>query len=218
MKRLMKNSMLALAGASLFLVGSEAKAITTNSVTTDTYGPATADWNHNFVLQQFNPALGSLQSVYIQVTESIEVSGTVANTGATSASFTFTPGSVLTVTMPGALGELIPNPNGIARFYTLPAGGSAPYVRSLGSDTVDTEFVLPADMEWFKGTGTFLMPSFTQVQNSFAGGGGKIVPSLVTMASGTIQVQYTYIASIPEPAALSLLAMGGAMWLLRKRR
>lgn len=218
MKRLMKNIVLVLACASL-LVGGASKASTNVVSETANYGPATSDWTNSFVLQQFNPALGSLQSVFISAAEDIDVNGTVVNNKSSSANFKFQSGSLLTVTLPGLLGTLQPNPMGVVSTYKKLAGfASASYGPTQASGSANTLFTLPADMAWFTGTGTFSLPSFTQVQNLITGGGGKISPSLVTTASGSVRVEYTFITAVPEPASLSLLVLGGAMLLLRKRR
>ena len=124
MKSLIKNSLLGLATAALLLAASEAMAVTLTY--TDVYPPGTTEWSHNFVLQQFNPALGSLQSVYIEANESVDINGTVQNTSTGPQSFTFRAGSLLTVTLPGTLGFLQPSPLALAQAYNLPAGGSAP--------------------------------------------------------------------------------------------
>jgi hypothetical protein len=65
--------------------------------------------------------------------------------------------------------------------------------------------------------GTFTSPGFTANITTIIGGGGNIDTSITTLASGNLSVQYTYVP-IPEPGALALLALGGAVMLLRKRR
>jgi len=216
MKILRKNSVVGLASVVLFLVAAcEAKAAT--QTFTDVYPPGTTEWSHNFVLTQFNPALGSLQSVYIAASESVNLTGTVQNTSTGPQSFTFRAGSLLTVTLPGTLGFLQPSPLALAQAYNLPAGGSAPYGPVNASDSVNYTYTLPADMAWFIGTGTFTLPAFTQTQELIAGGGGNIIAQLSTIAGADVLVQYTYIP-VPEPGSLALLGLGGAALLLLRRR
>jgi hypothetical protein len=215
MKRLMMKSLLTLAGAALLLWASEAKA--TTDTYTYTHSPSTTEWSDSFVLQLFNPALGSLQSVYIAASESVNINGTVQNTSTGPQSFTFRAGSLLTVTLPGTLGFLQPSPLALAQAYNLPAGGSAPYGPVNASDSVNYTYTAPVDMAWFTGVGPFTLPGFTQTQELIAGGGGNIIASLNTVAGATVQVQYNYIP-VPEPGSLALLALGVVVMLLRKRR
>jgi len=216
MKKLMKTSALGLVGAALLLMANEAKATTTATYTAS-YGPATTEWNHNFVLQLYDPSLGSLQSVYIAASESVNINGTVENTSTGPQSFTFRAGSLLTVTLPGTLGFLQPSPLALAQAYNLPAGGTAPYGPVNASDSVNYTYTAPVDMAWFIGTGTFTLPGFTQTQELIAGGGGNIIAVLSTTAGASVQVQYNFIP-VPEPSSLVLLALGGSVMLLRKRR
>jgi hypothetical protein len=215
MKKLMRNSLLGLASVGLLLAASQAKADT--ATYTDVYPPGTTEWSHNFVLPLFDPSLGSLSSVYIAASESVNINGTVQNTSTGPQSFTFRAGSLLTVTLPGTLGFLQPSPLALAQAYNLPAGGSAPYGPVNASDAVNYTYTLPADMNWFVGVGTFSLPGFTQTQELIAGGGGNIIASLSTLAGATVEVQYTY-TPVPEPGSFALLALGGALMLLRKRR
>jgi hypothetical protein len=215
MKKLMKNGVLGLFSAGLLLMASEAKA--TTDTYTDTYPPSTTEWSHNFILQQFNPALGSLQSVYVLASENVNITGTVQNLSTGPQSFTFRAGSLLTVTLPGTLGFLQPSPLASSSAYNLPSGGTAPYGPVNASDSVNYTYTAPADMNWFVGAGTFTLPGATQTQELIGGGGGNILALLNTVAGATVQVQYTYVP-VPEPGSFVLLALGGAVMLLRKRR
>ena len=215
MKRLWKNSLLGWASLGLLLTASEAKAAT--ETFTFPHPPSTTEWSDTFVLQQFNPALGSLQSVFIEATESVTINGAVNNTATVPESFTFRAGSQLILTLPGTLGSLLPSPLASAQAFNLASGGSALYGPVNASDTASSTYTLPADMASFIGAGTLNLPGVTQSQELIAGGGGNITAILNTVAGATVEVQYTYSA-VPEPGSLVLLALGGAVMLLRRRR
>lgn len=215
MKRLVRSGLLSVASAGLLLAASEAKA--TTETFTATHSPSTTEWSDNFILQEFNPALGSLQSVYILASQSVSINGTVNNTATVSESFTFRAGSQLTVTLPGVLGFLQPSPLASAQAFNLPSGATAPYGPVNGSDSVNYTYTLPADMANFIGAGTLTLPGSTLSQELISGGGGNITASLTTVSGATVEVQYTYLP-VPEPGSLALLALGGAVMLLRRRR
>jgi len=206
---------LSLASAGLLLTASEAKA--TTETFTYTHSPSTTEWSDNFILQEFNPALGSVTSVYISASEDVTMDGTVKNNATGPESFTFRAGSQLILTLPGALGSLMPSPLASAQAFNLPSGGTAPYGPVNASDSVNSTYTLPGDMALFIGAGTLNLPGYTQSQELISGGGGNISADLNTVAGATVEVQYNYVP-VPEPGSLALLALGGAVVLLRKRR
>jgi hypothetical protein len=216
MKKLLANSLLALASAGLLLTASPAKADTT-PLYSDTYGPATTEWSRNFILPLFNPSLGSLTAVYIAASEAVNMSGSVSNRAASTENFKITEGSQLTVTIPGSLIFLSPSPTALGVTYTLASHTSAGYGPATPSDSVNYTYTAPADLAAFVGVGTFTAPGFTANITQIIGGGGNIDTSISTLATGSVSVQYTYVP-IPEPGSLTLLVLGGAAMLLRKRR
>jgi hypothetical protein len=206
---------LGFASACLCLWASSAPAAT--SLSTATYSPAKAEWSNDFVLQSFDPALGSLQSVYIAVSEGIDVSGDVYNSSPGPESFSFRSGSLLTVSLPGTLGLLQPSPLASSTAYNLPGGESASYGPKSASDTVTMTYTAPADLAWFIGPGALTLHGFTQTQQLMSGGWGNIAATVITTAGASVEVQYSYV-SVPEPGTLTLLMLGGALMVLRRRR
>jgi len=217
MKRLIKNIVLGLVSTALLLGTSKAETYITNSVGpfTDTLVPTTTEWNHIFQVQAFDPSLGSLVAVYVEVTEDVNVSGYVENTAATPASFFFRSGSLLTVTLPGMLGFLQPNPLAVSQSYTgLAPGASAPYGPASASESVDNTYYTP--LSGWTGAGKWVkLPAYTLTDERITGGGGNIIAAMNTVAGATVKVTYYYI---PEPGSVALLALGGVVLLLRRRR
>jgi hypothetical protein len=208
------TSLAGFASVCLCLLASSTQATTTNY--TATYTPAKAEWSTDFVLQGFDPALGSLQSVYIAVSEGIEVSGEVYNSSPGPESFSFRSGSLLTVSLPGALGFLQPSPLAGSTAYNLPGGESASYGPKSASDTVTATYLAPSDIAWFIGPGVLTLHGFTQSQQLVGGGWGNITANVDTIAGATVEVQYYYVP-VPEPSTLTLLLVGGTLMALRRR-
>jgi hypothetical protein len=177
-----------------------------------------AEWAHDFSFPQFDPALGTLDSVHITATYDFTTSGSVSNTDQSSKVLWFQAGSLLSLTLPGTLGVLEDAPLGPQIHYKLPAFGSASY--GAFSASASTEVILTgAAMASFIGTGTVDLPGQTQTQELLKeiidGGGGKIDVALATTAGATITLQY-FDAQVPEPSALALLALGACLLPLRR--
>lgn len=218
---------LLLAGAGLLLGANAAQAIVMSSLSqtvvtafVDVFPETTTDWSHTFCLPQFNPALGTLESVNILASQTMNMTGTIRNTSTRPQNFSLRAGSLLTVDLPGGFGFLQPSPLATAEVYQLPSGGVADYGPVSSTDTVSYAYTRPQDLDWFVGTGTFTLPGTTQTQEIILGGGGNIWARLNTVAGAAVEVQYTYrpSQSVPEATTfldlslLLLLPLGAGIW------
>jgi hypothetical protein len=214
MTTLMKNSLFSVVGAVQLLRASDAKAATDTYIAT--HSPSSTEWTNNFVLQQFNPEQGSLSGVYIQTSYDVNFSGTVQNNGLSTQTFTYQGLSFLNVTLPGTLGHLYADAFGPILGYTLIRGMSVPYSGN-ASSSVNQTYTSTGNMAWFIGAGTLTLPGFTYGTLGILSGGSGISATLGATAGATVEIQYNY-EPVPEPGSLALLALGGGVMLLRKRR
>ncbi len=152
-------------------------------------------------IDQFNPALGNLQSITIQhsghVTSSIRVENT--STGSTS-NIRATVAGTLTLTGGGATIELTPTDNvgtfsasrfdGILDFAGSSGKTFAPHTASASRELV----ISGTAMNPFLGTGTV---SFTENVEaaSTASGGGNLRTEILSTGGSTVVVTYSYVPS-----------------------
>jgi len=171
--------------------------------------PTTVPWSTTYDANQFNPSLGTLTSVEIEVSSNIVASVDVYNFSGSPQSFTKATASIpITLTGPASLslsatggtaglaGSAVP---GLNTFPGLPttaststtltsSGALAPYIGT-GVSTLVFDFNA--------GDGTY---SGTAVSGVFFGGSAT--------ANATVDVIYTYTAAIPEPSSVILAGIG----------
>jgi hypothetical protein len=200
--------------AALLVTAGLASATTLGPITTSTPIPLTlTNWSNTLAFQQFNPSLGTLNSVKLDLSGSLSTVITVtSSTYATGWAKTSVDVNVQDV------GHNLNSPpislmspaftftdlNGTVVSGTLTKSGSS-------SDTYTNAAVLSE----FTGTGNILLPAdtFTETLVSFTSGNADV--SQVTNASLTGTVTYDY--TIPEPATIGLLSLGG-LTLFRKKK
>ncbi len=189
------------------------------------FGPtATPAVPFGVTLPQFNPALGTLLSVTLQL-DANTFAGSIDwdNEAAIPTDVTLGIGAEVTATAPSALAVIaVPLQLGSALGVAADNDGAADFIGtdsfsvSGGSGSDSDSNTLSSGFASYIGTGTFSTTISSLVQNflSTTGGFGPIQQTPGSV-DGMVTVTYNYV---PEPATMSLLAVGGLAVLKRRRR
>jgi hypothetical protein len=186
------------------------------------------DWSGSLAFQQFDPTLGTLNSVELQFSSSLTTTLTVMNTSDSSSSGNVKTELQVSVDDSGdnLLGDTpqldILSP---AFNYSLTGGGNINSSLLSNSGSSDNIYALLNVLSEFTGTGTFFLNASTFTETDLSNTGGNTSSSQVTDAGVTGTVTYSFTDAIggsqsdgvPEPATMAL--MGGALiglGLLRK--
>ena len=242
----MKNLTSLLAASLLFVANvstSSAQTLTEGPLDSSPSVPSTlTDWTDTVGFAQFNPALGTLQSVTLDFSSALSTTLTVANSGTSTSS-----GSVKTelqvvvqdsgdnLTTPGA--DPVPySLTGISQLdylsskytYSLGIGDQSTSSALTGSGTSSDTYNISslngaAILSEFTGTGSINLTGTTFTQTNLTNTGGNTSSSQVTFGNLTGTVTYTYLPTVtaPEPSTWAMM-LGGlgilVFWQTRLRR
>lgn len=205
----LRSAFISALALSAFLGTQAANATTLGPITTSTPVPSTlTDWSSSLTFPQFDPSLGTLQSVELVLSGSFTTQITVTNSAPSGSSGTVKTEVQLTVEDAGLnltqpeLDLLSP-----AFPYTLGPGGMVTSGALMKNGSDDETYTLSAILTEFTGVGSIALPASTFTQTLLANTGGNTAANQVTDAQLTGTVTYTYQA-IPEPASLVSLALG----------
>ena len=170
----------------------------------------TTNWNDSFSIQQFNPALGTLEAIQIRFVDDINVGFAVQNLGsfATSVSLaeTLDFGFVLPgLTLLALSGQPVIFESLNLGAYTGTAALSGPSGFDLsGLQAVGGEGIgaFTNDLSAYIGTGTVAVDMLASSPSTVTGGSGDLALELLTEAGAALDISYIYQ---PATAATSLL-------------
>lgn len=185
--------------------------------------PFTAtDWSSSVSIPQFNPALGTLDSITMTLTsrvrgsirlESQDAAPALVNTALAADVELLRPDhSMFASGVPTVSNsDFLTAYDGVLDF----AGTSGRSYLNLNQSDSDTLVILGSDLDaaLFSGVGNVVLP-VSAVGQSTADGAGNLLLIFNTQAAADVTVEYNY--TVPEPATFALVGLGAL--LLRRRR
>jgi hypothetical protein len=209
----------------VFSAGAQATAGTTSD--SDTTGLITTDFSNVLSVDQFDPALGTLNQVTLTVTGRLYGGGVFENLNGSPVdssmryildqSLDITQGLTallgMTKTTDTTLTINVPAYDG-----TFDYGGTSGYTETPFDVTDDNVFTytLTLDLAPFIGTGTVDFDAVADATATVYPANG-VVCGTYSYAQATIEVVYDY-TPVPEPATMCLAGIGAVALLLRKRK
>ncbi len=196
---------------------------------TDSYTDVLTELNgEQLRVSLFDSSLGTLTGVAVSFSAAVDSTGTVANNGANSETFTV---QTLVQSYQG-MGFSLPTPlNDVSAMSPFSVINAQSYADIIGgaSDTFGPGSASSGILDLFTGydasfigAGDFGYDFTTTILTTISGGGGNIAANVQTYTDGILTVEYTYDAvSVPvsEPASLLLMGLGlvGLAGIRRKK-
>jgi len=167
-------------------------------------------WSTTYLANQFNPSLGTLTSVEIDVTSNIVASVLVFNDTSSTQSFTNATASIpITLTGPASL-SLSATGTTTGQTGTVGPGlkETLPGVPTTASTS--TTLTSPGDLAPYIGTGvSTLVFNYAAGDGTYSGTAASgVFFSGSATADASVEVIYNYTTTIPEPSSVILAGIG----------
>jgi hypothetical protein len=195
---------------------------------TDSVDSARTNFTDSVSIPQFDPSLGDLTNVFIELTGEVTGSIQLESLDAAAANVTANLASQIALQRPDMSDLVVTLPtesivrNLTAFDGTLDFGGTSGFSEDdlSQSETNSVSFTNPSDFDLFLGSGNLLLPVVATGQSA-ATGSGNLGAFFNTFASANISVTYEYTerpTAVPEPnAPMGALALVG-LGMMAKRK
>lgn len=211
----MKKNLVFFAAVAICLLPSLSFATTESHITTTPISSTLTDWTGSLSFPQFSPSSGTLLSVQINLSGSMNTVLTITNSSPEASSGTGKTELQFTVQDSGS--NLV-NPVMVLFSpdfsYNLGSGLSTTSGTLTESGTSSDTYTNSTVLAEFTGAGTISLNAGTFTQTWLTNTGGNTFASQVTDAQLTGTVIYNYV---PEPATIMLLGLGALTLRGRKK-
>jgi hypothetical protein len=172
---------------------------------TDTVGAVAAEWTKTAPFAQFNPALGTLTSMDVQVSTTLNVAETLKNTGPASQTFQFQMSEDVHFQDSGLLFSGDALSATALTSYTLAAGASTGVTTNVsGLNTNYTGITTPSVLAAYTGSGNITFTVSTLTGADIYGGGGVIMATNDPVVTANVEVIYHYTPAAATPPNLGI--------------
>jgi len=189
---------------------------------TDSIPLSATGWSDSVSVPKFDPALGTLNSIEYTLSGHVEGTAAFENQSPSEATITMDLSAILKLQRPDLTTIVITIPvastsdDVTAYDGVLDYGGTSGRTHSNLSNDLSESITSSsaADLSLFTGTGNISLPVEAGGASS-GSGSGTLILQFSTAASAEVEVIYNY--TVPEPATMGLLSLGG-LALIRRRK
>ena len=193
-----------------------------NSVTTApqtiTVAGSTTGWNDTLAVDQFNPALGTLEAVNITLSGDLSGSVSVENEGATAFGVFVIQAATLALALPGETETT--SGSSVNALNLAGYDGSADFAGISGTivsnhtqiATLSDQLTDQADLAALTGPGTLSVP-LSATGTSALDGPGNLLAKLLAQAGATATVSYTYLPAGVTGTAIAWIPNASGEWI-----
>jgi hypothetical protein len=201
----------------VFVTSVPAFALTTSYATSTPIPLTLTDWTNTLSFQRFNPSLGALKMVQLDLSMTANTILSAKNNSDSPASGHINTHIQMTIQDEGGyftdagIDLIVPTYH-----YNLDAGQLMTPDTISHSDSSFGQYTAPDVLSEFIGSGeiTLLAGTFTETSFSYTGSNAHVGQLTYSELNGT--VTYSYADEAPEPATVVLLAFGALALLKRK--